>query len=150
MKVRKPKREYAKLIIKMIKEKFALLKKHVNECDNKLELNQIFLYLTSFNSEDINTLIHNIGGVTGLETLKANNSKNELLCYYIDEIIKVIRIKINYNSNTDAIKYILNNILSENDNPIKDLYTNVNKIYSMIRNIYEIEANYNLTGFNGE
>ena len=91
-------------IIKMIKEKFALLKKHVNECDNKLELNQIFLYLTSFNSEDINTLIHNIGGVTGLETLKVNNSKNELLCYYIDEIIKVIRIKINYNSNTDAIK----------------------------------------------
>lgn len=133
------------LLDKMIKEKFALLKKHVNECDNKLELNQIFLYLTSFNSEDINTLIHNIGGVTGLETLKANNSKNELLCYYIDEIIKVIRIKINYNSNTDAIKYILNNILSENDNPIKDLYTNVNKIYSMIRNIYEIEANYNLT-----
>ena len=56
----------------MIKEKFALLKKHVNECDNKLELNQIFLYLTSFNSEDINTLIHNIGGVTGLETLKVN------------------------------------------------------------------------------
>ena len=45
-------------IIKMIKEKFALLKKHVNECDNKLELNQIFLYLTSFNSEDILSLIH--------------------------------------------------------------------------------------------
>ena len=129
----------------VIQNKFALLRKHVNSCNNKTELNQLFLYLTSFNSESVNNIINNIGGITGLETLKANNSLNQLLCHYIDEIIKIIRIKVNYNSDTRVIKYILNNILADDDNLVKDLYTNINKIYAMIRNIFEIEANYNLT-----
>ena len=128
-----------------IKDDLKSMRSYVNSTDSLVKLNQILIHLTTFNGDSIDILINNIGGITGLETLRVNNSDNEKLCSYIDELVKIVRIKKTYISDIKILKFILNKILDENDNLVKDIYTNYDKIYQMVRKIFEMEANYNLT-----
>lgn len=129
----------------LIKESNRKIRETVNKSKSIIELNQIFSYVTALENSKLDILISNVGGITGLETLKADNIQNEKLLYYIDEIIDIINIRLGFSTNEKALKFILNKILSEEDNPIKDVYTNIQKILDMIRNVFENEANYNLT-----
>ena len=129
----------------LIKESNRKIRETVNKSKSIIELNQIFSYVTALENSKLDILISNVGGITGLETLKADNIQNEKLLYYIDEIIDIINIRLGFSTNEKALKFILNKILSEEDNPIKDVYTNIQKISDMIRNVFENEANYNLT-----
>lgn len=113
--------------------------------DSNIKLSQLFSHITSLKNSEIEKILDTVGGITGLKTLEYNNIENEMLISNIEEIINIVSIVSKNNLKSEVLVYILNNLLSEEDNLIKDIYSDASKLTKMIRNVFEMEANYNLT-----
>lgn len=123
---------------------FEYYRDRLDKSNNISELTFVLKELIVDNDNFIEVL-KTVGNIEELKLLEVKNSNNKVLVDLIEEVISLLTIRINFSSDEDVLKYVLTELLSEEDNIIKETFNNSNSIHEKIRRIYELDSQNNLT-----
>lgn len=116
----------------------------LDKSNNILELTFVLKELMVDN-DNFMEVLRTIGNTDELKLLEIKNSNNKELIDLIEEVISLLTIRINFSNDEEVLKYILKELLSSENNIIKETFNNSNSIHEKIRRIYELDSQNNLT-----